>query len=70
MIEDAVIAVIAYGILSRSVLNAVKIARFQGIKTGLIKLLTVWPFLEKQIQTITKNTASIVQAMVLLWERT
>jgi len=61
MLEDAEIAVVAYGIPSRSSLSAVKKAREAGIKAGLLRLVTVWPFPEKQI----KELASRVKAMVV-----
>ena len=60
MLEDAEIAVIAYGIPSRSSLNAVKKAREAGIKAGLLRLLTVWPFPEKQIEELANRVKAIV----------
>ena len=44
LMEDAEIAVTAYGIASRVAKNAVDEARKQGIKVGLIRPITVWPF--------------------------
>ncbi len=43
-LEDAEIAIVATGIVSRSVIRAVRMLREQGIKVGLLKLDTVWPF--------------------------
>ncbi|KPK83907.1 MAG: 2-oxoglutarate ferredoxin oxidoreductase subunit alpha, partial [Bacteroides sp. SM23_62_1] len=48
-IEDAEIVVVAYGIPARSALSAVKMARSAGLKAGLLKLITVWPFCEEKI---------------------
>ncbi len=42
-LEDAEVAVIAYGSVARAALRAVKEARSKGIRAGLIKLLTLWP---------------------------
>ena len=54
-LEDADIAVIAYGSVARSARRAVMDARERGIKAGLLKLMTLWPFMraavEKVIQT-------------------
>ena len=47
MMEDAEICVVAFGIASRVSQNAVIEARKQGIKVGLIRPITLWPFPEK-----------------------
>jgi len=60
MMEDAEIAVIAYGIPSRSSLNAVKKAREMGIKAGLLRLITVWPFPKEKIEQAAQNVKAIV----------
>jgi 2-oxoglutarate/2-oxoacid ferredoxin oxidoreductase subunit alpha len=41
---DAEILVVAYGSVARSARRAVLEAREQGIKAGLMKLVTLWPF--------------------------
>jgi 2-oxoglutarate ferredoxin oxidoreductase subunit alpha len=43
-LEDAEIVVIAYGSVARSARRAVNMARQQGIKAGLIQLVTLFPF--------------------------
>ena len=60
MMEDAEIVVVAYGIESRAALSAVRKARRNGIKAGLLKLVTLWPFPEKQVARIAKNVKTIV----------
>ena len=42
--EDAEICVVAFGIASRVAKNAIVEARQQGIKAGLIRPITLWPF--------------------------
>lgn len=42
--DDAEIAVVAFGIAARVSKNAVDEARRQGIKAGLIRPITLWPF--------------------------
>jgi 2-oxoglutarate ferredoxin oxidoreductase subunit alpha len=42
--EDAEVLIIAYGAVARSARRAVKDARKRGVKAGLIKLITLWPF--------------------------
>ena len=44
MMDDADICVVAFGIASRVAKNAVAQAREQGIKVGLIRPITLWPF--------------------------
>ena len=44
MIEDAEICVVAFGIASRVAKNAIVAARKEGIKAGLIRPITLWPF--------------------------
>ena len=47
MMEDAEICIVAFGIASRVSKNAVIEARKQGIKVGLIRPITLWPFPKK-----------------------
>lgn len=53
--EDAEIAIIAYGSVARSAKRAVREAREKGLRVGLLKLVTLWPFarlaVEKVLQT-------------------
>ena len=44
MMEDADLCVVAFGIASRVAKNAVVAARAEGIKVGLIRPITLWPF--------------------------
>lgn len=61
MMDDAEIAVIAYGAVARSAKQAVIIAREEmGIKVGLLRLITVWPFADKEIFELSKRVKSIV----------
>jgi 2-oxoglutarate ferredoxin oxidoreductase subunit alpha len=60
VLEDAEVVVIAYGIPSRASLSAVKMARESGIKAGLLRLVTVWPFPEKQVEELANHVKGIV----------
>lgn len=44
MMDDAEYCIVAYGIASRVSKNAITELRKQGIKAGLIRPITVWPF--------------------------
>lgn len=50
--EDAEIVLVAYGISSRVSKAAVKLARSQGIKLGLIRPITLWPFPRKAFDAL------------------
>ena len=50
MMEDAEICVVAFGIASRVAKNAVVAAREAGIKVGLIRPITLWPFPVKPLR--------------------
>ena len=43
-LEDAEIVLVAYGIVSRIALSAVDAARARGIRAGLLRPITLWPF--------------------------
>ncbi len=60
--EDAEIGVIAYGSTARSASRAVKLAREQGVKAGLIRPITLWPFPETLIDQYAEQLKSIVVA--------
>ncbi len=60
MLEDAEVAVTAYGIASRAALSAVRKARAEGIKAGLLRLITLWPFPESHVARIAKQVKAIV----------
>jgi 2-oxoglutarate ferredoxin oxidoreductase subunit alpha len=46
--EDADILIVTCGITSRAARRAVKLGREEGIKVGLFRPITLWPFPEKQ----------------------
>ena len=58
--DDADIAVIAYGSEARSALEAVRKARDEGLKAGLLKLVTVWPFHDQLIRGVAEQVNKIV----------
>jgi 2-oxoglutarate ferredoxin oxidoreductase subunit alpha len=54
MTVDAEIVVIAYGCVARSARRAVLEARSQGMKVGMLKLITLWPFPRSYIELLIK----------------
>ena len=51
-IDDADIIISSYGITSRVVETAVKSLREEGIKVGVIRPITLWPFPENIFKTV------------------
>lgn len=61
-LDDADIAIVCYGGTARSVRSAIKKARGNGIKVGMFRAITIWPFPEKQIEQLSKNVKHIIVA--------
>lgn len=59
-LDDADVVVVAYGIVARSALSAVRKAREKGVKAGLLRLVTLWPFPENQVARVAKQAKKIV----------
>ena len=59
-LEDADVAVFAYGICGRSAKAAVELARAKGIRAGLMRPLTIWPFPEAQVAALSRRVRAIV----------
>ncbi|MHA2150260.1 MAG: 2-oxoacid:acceptor oxidoreductase subunit alpha [Candidatus Thorarchaeota archaeon] len=62
MLDDAKIAVISYGTPSRSAKRAIRDAREEGIKVGMLRLKTVWPFPEEQVAQLASEVDHIIVA--------
>lgn len=60
MMEDAEICVAAFGIAARVSKNAVIEARKQGIKVGMIRPITVWPFPKKAFAEAAEQVNSFI----------
>ena len=60
MADDAEVIIWAYGSTSRSARYAVNELREQGIKAGLFRPITLWPFPEKQTAALAKQAKAII----------
>ena len=58
--EDAEICIAAFGIASRVSRNAVDAAREMGIKVGMIRPITLWPFPKKAFKKAAEQVKSII----------
>lgn len=61
-VEDADIIIFAYGGTARSAKGAMRMARERGMKVGLVRPITIWPFPDKIIEQATRNCKAIVAA--------
>ncbi len=53
--DDAELIVVAYGVSSRVARAAIKKARAEGIKAGLFRPITLWPFPSKELSELSEN---------------
>ena len=60
MMEDAEYCVVAYGIAARVSKNAVTAARAKGVKVGLIRPITLWPFPTEALASAAKKVKAFV----------
>ncbi len=60
MMEDAEIAVIAYGTTARIAKGAIKRVRSEGIKAGLIRPITLWPFPSRALKDISERIKKFI----------
>ncbi len=65
-LDDAEVALVSYGVSSRSSLAAVDEARAQGIKAGLLRLITVWPFPEETVEELSRRMKALVTVEINL----
>ena len=59
-LEAADVVVVSYGISARPALRAVQIAREEGLRVGMLKLVTVWPFAEDRIRELAPQIDAFV----------
>ena len=59
-IDGAQVVVCSYGISARVSRIAVQRARTEGIKVGMLRLITVWPFPEDRIRQISRRIGAFV----------
>ena len=58
--DDAEIAIVAFGATSRSAKNAINELRKKGKKIGMFRPITIWPSPEKQLIELSKKVKRIV----------
>ncbi len=64
--EDAEVAIITFGCSVRPAMAAMNTARGKGLKVGVLKLVTIWPFADKEVAGVLSQVkAAIVPEMNL-----
>jgi 2-oxoglutarate ferredoxin oxidoreductase subunit alpha len=58
--EDAQYAIITFGCSVRPAMAAMRIARAEGIKVGVLKLKTIWPFADKEVLEVLGKVKAVV----------
>ena len=59
-LDDVEVAVVSYGIAARTAFWPMQLAREEGIRVGMLRLVTVWPFPEEQIRDLAGRVNGIV----------
>jgi 2-oxoglutarate ferredoxin oxidoreductase subunit alpha len=64
--EDAEVVVVAYGISARVAFKAIADARAKGVKAGMLRLITVWPFPERRVRELAERVKVLVMPEINL----
>ncbi|OPY01686.1 MAG: 2-oxoglutarate oxidoreductase subunit KorA [Syntrophorhabdus sp. PtaB.Bin047] len=59
-VDDADVAIIAYGCVARSAKRAVSDCREKGIKAGMLKLNTIWPFMRTDVEKVLRQAKVVI----------
>lgn len=59
-LDDAEVAVLAYGVTARSARAAVRMARSQGIRVGLFRPISLWPFPDLEVEKLAGQVKAII----------
>ena len=59
-LDDAEVVVVSYGIAARAAIWPVQMARQEGIRVGLLRLVTVWPFPDERIRELAGRVNALV----------
>jgi 2-oxoglutarate ferredoxin oxidoreductase subunit alpha len=60
LLDDADIAVVAFGTAARIAKGAVNRVRKKGLKAGLFRPISLWPFPEKELRAITSTVKHLL----------
>lgn len=55
LVDDADLVIVSFGLMSRIVKSAVMEARRKGVKAGLIRPITLWPFPDEHVKKVAET---------------
>lgn len=58
--DDADITIIAYGCVARSARRAAADGRERGLKVGVLKINTIWPFMRAQVEKVLRTSKVVI----------
>jgi len=59
-VEDAEIVLVGYGIVSRVLRRALLLCREQGLRVGMLRPITLWPFPEARLRELSRRVAGVL----------
>jgi 2-oxoglutarate ferredoxin oxidoreductase subunit alpha len=59
-LDDADVVLVSYGISSRVCYRAMELARNEGIKVGMLRFITAWPFCDEKIKELAERVKAFV----------
>jgi len=59
-LDDAELVIVSFGSCSRMVLTGIEMAREQGLKVGLLRPITIYPFPEKAVAEFSKRIPKVL----------
>jgi 2-oxoglutarate ferredoxin oxidoreductase subunit alpha len=59
-LDNAEVVVVSYGISARTSLWPIEQARQEGLRVGYLRLITVWPFPERQVRELARGIRAFV----------
>jgi len=62
LLDDAEIAIFAYGVVAAAARDAVAAARARGIRAGLLRPMTLWPFPERAVAEVAGRVRTLLVA--------
>lgn len=60
LLDDAEYAIVAFGSAARIAKKSIQIARAQGIRVGLLRPITLWPFPAREVRKLAKRVKGIL----------
>jgi 2-oxoglutarate ferredoxin oxidoreductase subunit alpha len=60
MVDDADVVIVAYGCVARAAKQALTELRERGVKAGLLRLITLWPFPRRALEPLSKKVKKFI----------